>query len=355
MIPAININTPYKTYYRPNFKGYNSETQDVISKNKQNWCLHQTAFFRDIDTMDFTKKYIIQNFPAGTHIADFGCSNGEEAYTLMMLLKANNTDKRYKVTGYDISQKVLDLAQSGPFKINYRFTEGFVTSDIEYQDYDRKYLRPLFFDSFKSVSKRFLEYNPHYGDVEYLTERINQEKNLKKCLELKCFREIVRNPDAYRPNNAYTPKTNFVKGIFDTKLGDISDIAQILKPDGKTGVIIFKNAWYHVTGSRYAYKPDLLNLAGADKIMHDANIILPKGGIFVVGTLEKDHLYSEKDNPIIKTIRFNNNDIKVCEDTPFHALLRKNGFVPVFYEIIRDVLGDFCKNKIHLPSVWKKI
>lgn len=337
----------------PSFKGYNSATYDAPSKNQQTWCIHETAFFRDIDTMEFAKDYITKKFPNGTHIADFACSNGEEAYTLLMLLSEQNGDKKYKVTGYDISKRVLELAESGPFKINYTFTEGFVTQDVLYENYPKKHYRKLFFDSFKKVPKKFLQIWPSSRVEEFLTARIKSENNASKRLKLMCLRQIIKHHDDYTPDNAFILKKKFINGVFDAKLGDIADIEQLVKSDGKTGIVMFKNAWFHIMDSWSRSDINRLNIKGVgDTIVHISRV-LPKDGILVVGTLETDHLFNKEKTPI-KTIKFNDTEIKTCENTVFHKLLLDSGFVPIFYERVRDILGDFDKSKIFLPSVWKK-
>lgn len=338
----------------PSFKGYNWATYDAPSKNQQTWCIHETAFFRDIDTMEFAKDYITKKFPKGTHIADFAWSNGEEAYTLLMLLSEQNRDKKYKVTGYDISKRVLELAESGPFKINYIFTEGFITQDYLYKDYPRKDFRKLFFDCFKRVPSKFLSYTPKTGDEEYLNYRISKETNPKKRLELMRFREIIKHHEDFAPNNAFIPKKNFISDVFEAKVGDIADIEQLVKSDGKTGIVMFKNAWFHIMDSWSRSDINRLNIKGVRDTIAHISRVLPKEGILVVGTLETDHLFDKEKTPV-KTIKFNDSEIKTCENTVFHKLLLDNGFVPIFYERVRDILGDFDKSKIFLPSVWKKI
>lgn len=354
MITKVNSNFYNYKSQMPNFKGYNDKTYDVKSQNKQDWCLHETAFFRDIDTMEFAQKYIVQNFPQGTHIADFGCSSGEEAYTLLMLLNKYNKDKKYKVTGYDVSPKVVEVANSGAFRMMYRFTEGFVNLKPEYKDYDKKYLKKLFFKCFERVPERIVSHNPTPEIKEHLQKRIQQEKNLKKLLELKCYNEIFRRHgihSEFEEGNAFKPKIEFTTDVFEAKLGDINDLSKIIKPDGKAGAIIFKNAWFHILNTFDSFEN--INIEGAEKIVQSAHNVLPQKGLLVIGTLWKDHIYS---NQIPHFISQDGKKIQVVDNTIFHDLLRKNGFEPIFYERIKDVLlGKLDNNKVHLPSVWRKI
>lgn len=353
MITKINYNLNNYNSRMPSFKGYNDETRDVTSKNQQNWCLHETAFFRDIDTMEFAQKYITQNFPQGTNIADFGCSDGEEAYTLLMLLNKKNKDKKYKVSGYDVSPKAIELAKTGPFKINYTFIEGFVISDVKCKDYNKKSLRELFFSCFEKIPEKFFDINigPIVETKKLIEQEIQKERNPIRLLNLKRLRTIFGHECDYTPRNTFVPKSEFANDIFEPKLGDISDISKIVKPNGETGVVMFKNAWYHVLGTYETF--DNANIKGAEKIIQSAHNALPEKGLLVVGNLWKDHLYSDQKAHLL----FQNNKlIQVVDNTPFHDLLRKNGFVPVFYERIKDILlGELDKSKIHLPSVWRKI
>lgn len=334
------------------FNGYNYKTCNVKSENKLNWLLNQTLFFRNIETLEFAQKYITNNFPNGTHIADFGCSNGEEAYSLMMLLNKQNKDKKYTITGYDLSPKVIELAQSGPFEIINDYNEGYIKSTREHKYIDKRYLKGLFRDCFEDVPEKFITNRGWYGDESIINSKIKQETDAKKLLRLKCFREIVRRPNNFELGNTYVPKQEFVEDVVDFKLGDVNKLSKIIKSDGKTGVIIFKNAWYHVSGAYYEFNIKKLNMAGVEKIIKAAHNTLPEKGLFVVGNLENDHLYSEQKS------HFKIQDHKrilVCDETPLAELLRQNGFKPIFYEQVKDKYGAENKNGIYLPSVWQKI
>lgn len=345
---------PYNLNNRRNqvsFSGYNNKTYNVRSKNKMAYCIHETYFFRNIESLEFIRDYILKNFPKGTNIADFGCSNGEEAYSLGMLLSRQNKDQKYKITGYDLSQKVLNLAQSGPFERLDGKSESVINIDREYNISSRKYLRDLFFECFDKLPAKYLQSCLSNEQKQHLDEKIKNQKDLEKLLILKCIKNMASNPYKYDPGNIYLPKADFVKGVFDFKQGDINDISQILKPEGKTGVIIFKNAWYHVTGSRRTYASEEIELEKAEKIMKAANKILLTNGILVVGNLQNDHLYSGNQG---RYLYQNDKRIKICDDTPFHNALRKSGFKPIFYEQIKSEHDENIKKEIYLPSVWQK-
>jgi len=334
-----------------NFRGFNDETYGLKSKNAQNWCLHETFFFRNIESLEFVKDYVTKKFPMGTHIAGFGCSDGEEEYSLAMLLKAQNKDKKYKITGYDISPKVIKKAQNGPFQIGGGASERLISSDFSYQKSDRKYLRNLFWDSFEKMPEKFFDYREKVGDAAVLDYKINEEKDLKKLIQLKCFKELLQHSGRYYAENAYIPKPDIVDGVLDFKVGDFNKISQIIKPQDNTGVIIFKNAWYHILGSRDTFDANKLNLKGAASILKKVHDILPPTGLLVVGNLPEDHIYSEQKTHLVMQ---NNKRISVCDETLFHKILKENGFKPVFYEHIKDTFDGIDKSGVHLPSVWQK-
>lgn len=353
MITPIKPNYQIISYPKTiSFGGYNNETYRIESKNKRDGLLHQTAFFRNLETLEFVTDYANKKFPKGTNIADFGCSNGEEAYSLMMLLNNKNNDKKYKITGFDLSPKVVELAKSGPFEIKYRDAEGVIDSEFEYKSSDKKYLRTLFFDCFENVRADFLNYRPKDGDEELLNEKIKNEKDLKKLLQLKCFNQIIHNQHDYTQGKTYVPKIDFIDKSIDFRLGDVNELSKSVKSDGKTGIIVFKNAWYHISGSQETYDMDQLNWQGVENVIKQAHEALPKGGLFVVGNLENDHLF---ENQPLRTIKQNGENIKVCDDTPLAASLKQQGFKPVFYEQIKDKFGGSCKRNPYLPSVWQKV
>ena len=335
------------------FNGYNEISRGISSENKQDYLLHETYFFRNIETLEFVKDHLLKNFKNGTHIANFGCSIGAEPYSLMALLYKNNKDKKYKITGFDLSPKEIELAKTGPFTIEHKAYEGLINNDFEYENSDRKYLKKVFYDCFDKLPDKFINYNFSNQDKELIKKGIAKETDSKKLTRLKMIQNLSC-LKSYQKKYAHIPKPEFVKDSIDFKVGDVNKLGEIIKPDSKTGVIIFKNAWYHITGSRDAYRGyypmDKINLEKAEKIIKSASKVLPKKGLLVVGELRHDHLY---DNQPTRLIMQNGKRISVFDYSPFHDVLRENGFKPVFYEQSKDV--DGYASGAYMPSVWQKI
>ena len=352
----FNINIKYPCLQKSvSFKGFNDCTHNIKSENAMDYCIHETHFFRNLETLTFTRDYLLKHFPNGTHIAGFGCSNGEEEYSLAMLLKEENADKKYKITGYDIASNVVNKAQSGPFEIKGAQCERLIKDNSAYKENKNKFLRQLFFECFEPVPERVFSIRGRdKSEIQSaFGERIEQEQDPAQLLKWKCYKEIATSLYDYKKDNSYMPKWEVFGDILDFKCGDINKISKILNGKEQTGAIIFKNAWYHILGRNYVSHSSFLNLAGAENVMKQCSDILPEGGLFVVGNLEQDHLYDGQRGHVIKQ---DGKKIRVYDDTLFHRLLRKNGFQPVFYERVKDTQERFyMSGDIYLPSVWQKI
>lgn len=352
----LNVNTKCPCLQKPfSFKGYNDCTYNVKSENATDECIHETHFFRNLETLTFVRDYLLKHFPNGTHIAGFGCSDGEEEYSLAMLLKEKNADKRYKITGYDIVPRVISKAQQGPFEIKGAQCERLIKDDDSYMKSENKFLRQLFFECFEPVSQQafsFIRKDSSKAQVE-LNQKIKQEQDPAQLLKWKCYKEIAASWHDYQENNSYMPKLEVFGDVVDFRCGDINEISKILNGKEQPGAIIFKNAWYHILGVNEVSHPSFLNLAGAENVMRQCSDILPEGGLLVVGNLEKDHIYDGQRGHFIQQ---NGKRIRVCDNTLFHDLLRKNGFKPIFYERVKDVHERFYMSEdTYLPSVWQKI
>lgn len=297
---SVSTNTIFQTNYKKNgsapfFKGYYGNTLITPTRaNKSDTVTNQTYFFRDLKTLEFIKTWLEKHFKNGTQIADFGCSNGEEAYSIAMLINDINKDQKYKITGYDISPSIIINAKEGIHRIYEEGEENFLDKDSTLKAFEP--LRSLFYQFFQ-----------------------------KKCWSSLC--NTTSNP---------------LSKVVSFKVGDIYEINNKIKLPKDTGVVVFKNAWYHVCPD---FKEE--SLAILDKITKNINDALPENGILVTGIFERDHLVEGYNGEPRKVKNYNGTTVEAVVDSPFHKILIKNGFEPVFYEKPRYY-------KFYLPAVWRK-
>ena len=342
------------------FRGYDGRTNNVKTNNKIDYCIHESHFMRDIESLSFTTDYIKTEFPNGTHIADFACSKGYETYSLGVLLHNANSDKKYKITGYDITQKIIDEAKNGILNIGdfSNYHERFLSNIYSYftpLDQNKKSIKEQFKKCFEEVPKEWMKLNicnPRYNAKvkKLVTDNQDSELTIKRIEYLSLTKDDIIRPQGKN----YIPKRGVFDNIIDFKVEEIQNIDKELTKE-KTGVIIFKNALYHVTGNSsndYA----LVDTIPAGDLFKKTNSVLPKNGLFVMGSLHRDHLFNQNnfDNKY-EDLYQNGKQIKVFKTSPIHKLLFENGFESVFYECYKDSKWNNSELNIHLPSVWKKI
>lgn len=296
--------------------------------NKGHFIEHFTFFFRDHETLDFVKSYIDEHFKEGTHIADFGCSSGEETYSIAMVVDDINKDKKYKVTGYDLSSNSVSKARKAHYRIDksefdiakgsYKSLLSQLNKFFKLNEADNN---DEYYKSIKSMLQEFVTAIGDKGEIDY------------KIIKLEPIERIF-------------------DGIVNFEVGDICKINEKELPQN-TGVIIFKNAWYHLIGNSSTVFDDAmqrnLEVRGPDfgildRVTKDIYKKLPENGILVIGTMPTDHIIEMGSE---KIINHKGKDLKTLE-TPFHKILAQNGFEPVHYD-------RYGNSGTYLPSVWKKI
>ena len=342
-----------RTHPNLTFKGCTETTTlPNAGKNTDDLCVHETYFFRNIDTLNYTTDYIKKVFPNGTNIAEFASSTGEEAYSIAMLLKDSNKDKKYKIFGYDITPRIIEQMDSRLYEITPNKSETFLVSDYHTQSREQENLKKIFYDHFEKIPKewQYFEYSPK--NIKKLLLKLDSSKNEIEKTALKYMISYSKIPIQDKWGQFFIPKKDVFKDVVSFETKDISELGEKYELNENTGVVFFKNAFYHIIGFGSYKENRPVDLALANKVTEEINKNLDKNGIFVVGSLIRDHLYNEKSQTRI--IKQDNKDIEVCDSTEFHKMLRKNGFEPVFYECIKDeCIGRFIR-PVYLPSVWKK-
>jgi len=288
------------------FKSYFGKTDITDKSIKKDHVNNRTSFFRDCPTLDFVKNYILKNFPNGTHITDFGCSDGEETYSVAMMLAENNKDLKYKITGYDISSTAIARAKQGEYKIDL--------PDLALLEIERY---------------------PEISECEcshVLDRRIAKYRDIFR----ESFNVYVHK---YRDRKGYdkrcTIKPGIVKDSVDFKVTSIFDIdTNKLDLPANTSVIIFKNSWYQLA-------PKAIN-----EIITKVYQALPPKGILVVGTFGEDHTLDGRTS---------------LDKFPLARKLEDAGFKPIFYDSNSYEPGKNHKTgktyeiRNDIPSVFMKV
>jgi len=312
---------------------------------------HESRFFRDLSVINFVQNHIRNKFPQGTHIADFACSQGQEAHSLAMLLSDLNHDKKYKITGYDIIPSAIEIAKKGFFVVENNKSESILFTKPPSQTSTGIHF-------FGSGAFALILNNLPTQTKSIIEVPEEQAQKIKKCfndhfstpaMTKKEIKEFLKKnfPNNKKPSDDYhivvADRSKFAN-VLDFQVGDIRQAGQILNGN-KPGAILFNNALYHISG---AQRDDYLiaRPSAARDVFNQIYSALPDNGIFSMGRLSVDHLqpsYLHDTEEIIQ----NGQKIRVCQNTPIHKELRNAGLEPIFYE--KGSLHDS-----YVPAVWKK-
>jgi len=107
--------------------------------------VNETFFFRDLPQLEVLEKHVFpESIKSGKKVLNVlsaGCSSGEEAYTIAMILREKFPQMAYNILGMDIS----DLVVAKAFRAEYTdYAVRFVPKDLL-----KKYFSPLDNGSFK--------------------------------------------------------------------------------------------------------------------------------------------------------------------------------------------------------------
>ena len=326
----------YKAYFmnKPNtitFKGNISGS--CVGYVKGNFAQNtriQTSFFRDPATLEFVADYVNKNYKDKNqvNIADFGCSVGEETYTLAMMLN----DPKYHITGYDVVPDALEVGKEATYVI-YQNNPGSMDYIGGEDCFLLKEEKELYSDTEKSYHKMF---HKHFSETDEPKELINNNS----VFESKVVKDL-------RHKKYFKLNEESIKAKINFKDGNFNSLNEVLEP-GKTDVIIFKNALYHIFPDVEKENDKLESyLKFSEDKFKKINQCLPVGGLFVLGSLKKDHFVD------VKTMKKHQGER--IDNTPIHDVLRKNGFEPVFYDKNVQKFFDGTQIFVELPSVWKKV
>ena len=292
-----------------------------------------TCFYRDADTLDCAATLLKKTFPKGTDILDFASSNGEEAISLYSLIDKSNG--KYKIYCFDTSDRAVELGKKGIYTVFYPMSYDYLLLPefSMLDDPNTMEIKSKFYSVMEETKKPSYEIN----DINYLCQ-------------------LERSP--YFKIKYYKLKDEH-KDKIEINKGNINNIDKVL-PNKKVGAVLFRNAMYIETGNSYAngfsFNEDLnINKKEIiEKIVDKVYEKLLPGGLFILGDIEKDHVYIADNHVNDKDKIFVSDYCTfIYKNSPLWEALSKDGrFEPVLYKNVDApvILGKEQK----VPTIWRK-
>ena len=282
----------YSNYKKaPVFNGHTG--CEEFAKNSIGRLVHETAFFREAETDEFLKNFILtqwKNKPK-INIICGACSTGEEVITLSMLL--NEIKNKVSILGLDISHNSIKEAKSKIYRTSYNPRRN--TS----ADEDRFLWLP---DTKKKLSDKEQEYKNLFEqffdkiDIKELS-LFNKRQN-NNSISLKVFDRLMNFLSGGKNDKKYKGVFRLKDGMAENcsfKQADIMDI-NLITSENKADIITFRNAIYHLITEeldfcRYIKLDSYLIV---DKILSRIKASLNPNGLIVFGANEKEQILNDK-------------------------------------------------------------
>ena len=262
-----------------------------------------TAMFREGETLELAT-YLLRTIHAKNsrfEIADYGCSSGEEAYSLAMLLAAANL--RYKITGYDFAGPALYNAQQGQIGINNQ--AEFVSK--QHKDLSER--------SSADPSNIDIAFNFFHRkqDAQFEDEFLNADSLSKMDEDQKRYYGLFHQHFKMQPNGSSPSRTLYtLRSDKDLKCSfKEGDIRNILSTRGShsTDMILFRNALYQLIGTPDSRDQKEVKLL-LDNLFKQINQTLKPFGLLVLGQNENSqHRQQKLVDQALKEAGFERNSI----------------------------------------------
>jgi len=335
---AVNFNNnktqnSSKIGKRPSFGGF--LCHDNIAH-----CTLDSSFFRENKALLTVIKHLEKKFPQGAEVLDYACSCGEEALSILALLK----DKaKYKIKAFDISPIAIAHAKSGVHSVFSGFFDSFLIE--KYSSFHGNQLKEAFLSVMEPIPAPKISINNSKAyDKLKITTRPFEEKYFKV-------------QDKYLNSIKYSK-------------GDIRTV-NMIQSEKPVGAIFFRNAFYHICNNRiiehlrgdYFRELEIDTAKMAKSVVDKVYQKLDKGGLFVLGEHFKDNIFlAGKNTPRSRTIpfkdcKFHLRGFPAGEEVLFYrksplveALDEGERFSPIYYS---DVF--FGKHTLSCPTVWQKV
>jgi len=317
---------------------FNNTFKSLKLKNDDN-NFSDTSFYRDPRTLIDTKEHLQKNFPKGCDILDFAGSNGEEAISLYSFFNEADRNK-YKIYSFDTSKKAIDLAKKGIYTVFRPMSfDQFLLSD-----FDPDILLP-------GTQEYVEQVRNHFANLMEKTAKPNHIINDLDFVEyIKSFPKYSM--EYYKIKDKYKPDFKF-------EIGNINNIEKFAEGK-KVGAVLFRNAMYIETDNfgpnqfDFNAKSNIDKKSIIEKIVSKVHKVLEPNGVFVLGNIEKDHIYIADDTTKDEEKFFLNEFfIDIFKESPLWQALSKNKrFESIGYSTVTQAV--VMENTDLVPTIWKK-
>lgn len=293
----INNNSYYykiptlKYSNRKNIPTFNGHTGcEEFAKNSIGRLVHETAFFREAETDEFLKNFILtqwKNKPK-INIICGACSTGEEVITLSMLL--NEIKNKVSILGLDISHNSIKEAKSKIYEMSY--------NPLRNTSADRD--RFLWLPNKKELSNKEKEYKnlfeQFFEKIEIKEMPLFGTRTNTNSIFIRFLDKLADFLIGKKGNRQY-------EGIFVLKdeaarncsfqQADIMDI-DLITSEKKADIITFRNALYHLITKETVIERYLTLESDAilDKILNKIKTSLNDDGLIIFGKEEGEQILS---------------------------------------------------------------
>ena len=297
-------------------------TEKLVKKGVKHVLRHETSLFRDMQTKNFVRDYILENFNDKPNINMIigACCSGEEAYTYSILL--NSIRQKLSIVGFDLSDNIIEQAKSGKILMQQpkKVPEGLM--DIYSKAHHDSF---LCFDTNTTLTQEQKLQKELFDEFFEITPETYTEKESLKLKFTRWYMQKVLKVamPTYDSKIAKTREGRFTNCSFKT--GDILDLNSVTNGE-KADIITFSNAMYHLTTK------DILN--GMHRLpKENSEEIVRKIALQVKENLNPNGIFVLGENEIMQTM----------DPYTVPKVFKEMGFEPL------------NKTEDHMENVWRLI
>lgn len=261
-------------------------TEKLVKKGVKHVLRHETALFRDMQTKNFVRNYILENFKDKPNIKMVvgACCSGEEVYTYSMLL--DSMRRKLSIVGFDLSDSIVEQAKSGKVLMQQPKKVPEHLRDLYSKTHTDSF---LCFDTSQSLTTEQVAQKGLFDEFFEITPEVYTEKESLKLKFTRWYMQKILKVamPTYESKIVKVKEGKFANCSFTT--GDILDLKALTKGE-KADVITFSNAMYHLTTDDILNGMHRLPKENSEEIVRKIALQVKENlnpnGIFVLGENE---------------------------------------------------------------------